>query len=68
MTSAFFMAPQGPSEEGHAQLPLDPFFYGVIALVAFMVLLGVLWSFRNTLTLDAPARPEDTTPRRDPGR
>lgn len=34
------------------ELPMEPLWYGVLALIAFLVLLGILWSFRNTLALD----------------
>jgi len=30
------------------QLPMPPWAFGAIALGCFVVLLGVLWSFRNT--------------------
>ena len=36
------------AEEVHNELPMPPYAYGIIALVFFAVLLGVLWSFRNT--------------------
>ncbi len=65
MTSALFVASQGPSHEGHTQLPIDPIMYGVFALVAFFALLGLLWSFRNTLSLGSGERPEDAAPGRD---
>lgn len=42
-------------EGGHHvvnELLFDPIWFGVIALVAFLALLGLLWSFRNTLALD----------------
>ena len=61
MTPAFFRS----TESGHAltELPLEPVWYGVIALGAFLALLALLWSFRNTLQLDR-AEHDDT----DPGR
>lgn len=68
MTSALFVASQNPTSEGHTQLPIDPIFYGVIALGAFLALLALLWSFRNTLALDPGETTEDTAPRRDAGR
>lgn len=43
------------SDAGHHvvnELPLEPIMFGVITLATFLVLLGVLWSFRNTLLLD----------------
>ena len=30
------------------ELPMPPWAFGVIAFGSFLVLLGVLWSFRNT--------------------
>ena len=36
------------AEGVHNELPMPAYAYGVIALVFFAVLLGVLWSFRNT--------------------
>ena len=45
------------SEEGGGhhvvnELLFDPIWFGVIALAIFLGLLGLLWSFRNTLALD----------------
>ncbi|HYN66544.1 MAG TPA: hypothetical protein VES93_06615 [Ornithinibacter sp.] len=37
------------------ELPMPPWLYGVIALVAFAFLLGVTWSFRGTAQKYAPA-------------
>jgi uncharacterized membrane protein (GlpM family) len=34
------------------ETPFPPIIFGVISMVAFLVLLGALWSFRNTLALD----------------
>lgn len=31
----------------HAELPIPTFFYGVIAMGAFLALAGVTWSYRN---------------------
>lgn len=36
------------AEEGHQALPMPPIAYGLLAVVFFLVLLGVLWTFRNT--------------------
>jgi hypothetical protein len=36
------------AEEQHRSLPMPPIAYGVIAFVAFLLGLGVLWTFRNT--------------------
>jgi hypothetical protein len=39
------------------ELPMPPWAYGAIAFGCFVVLLGVLWSFRNTAARhDRPAR------------
>ncbi|GAA4401657.1 hypothetical protein GCM10023168_11470 [Fodinibacter luteus] len=35
-------------EAAHSELPMPPWLFGVIALVAFAFLLGVTWSFRGT--------------------
>ncbi|MFK5583729.1 MULTISPECIES: hypothetical protein [unclassified Serinicoccus] len=34
------------------ELPFPPIMFGVFALIAFLGLLGLLYSFRNTLALD----------------
>jgi hypothetical protein len=36
------------AEEQHQSLPMPAIVYGVIAFAAFLVGLGVLWTFRNT--------------------
>ena len=39
------------------ELPIPTWAYGAIALASFLVLLGVLWSFRNTAAkYDTPLR------------
>lgn len=39
------------------ELPMDPLAFGGIALAFFILLLGVLWSFRNTAAkYDTPVR------------
>jgi hypothetical protein len=39
------------------ELPLPAWSYGALALACFMLLLGVLWSFRNTAAkYDTPIR------------
>lgn len=39
------------------QLPIPAWSFGAIAFAAFLVLLGVLWSFRNTAAkYDTPIR------------
>jgi NADH:ubiquinone oxidoreductase subunit 6 (subunit J) len=45
------------AEEKLRQLPMAAWVYGVIAFACFVVLLGVLWSFRNTAAkYDKPDR------------
>ncbi|WP_298888077.1 hypothetical protein [uncultured Serinicoccus sp.] len=42
-------------EGGHHvvnELPFPPIMFGVFAMLAFLLLLGFLWTFRNTLALD----------------
>lgn len=45
-----------PAAEGEThvvnELIFEPLWFGVIALGLFFALLGVLWSFRNTLAMD----------------
>lgn len=36
------------AEESTHELPMSPLAFGIIAMVVFMALLGVLWSFRGT--------------------
>jgi len=36
------------AETAARELPIPPWAFGVIAFGSFLVLLGVLWSFRNT--------------------
>lgn len=31
----------------HTELPIPAFFYGVIAMTAFLALAGITWSYRN---------------------
>ncbi len=56
MTSALSLATRFGTAEGetHAlrELIFEPYWFGVLALGAFIALLAVLWSFRNTLALD----------------
>ncbi|WP_114906091.1 hypothetical protein [Ornithinimicrobium murale] len=49
------------AEAGHQvkELPLSPIWYGVITLVIAAALLGLLWSFRNSLALDPVAHDHD---------
>ncbi len=35
-------------EEAHRQLPMPAPLYGLLALAAFLLLLGLTWSFRGT--------------------
>ena len=54
MTSALTLL--AAAESGHHpvvnELPFPPIIFGVIALVIFLALLGLLYAFRNTLALD----------------
>jgi hypothetical protein len=36
------------TEEHTRELPMHPYAFGGLAMVAFLVLLGVLWGFRGT--------------------
>lgn len=38
---------QNAAEAVHVQLPIEPFFYGVIAMVVFIALGFVTWSYRD---------------------
>lgn len=40
--------------EGHTELPMPPYLFGVVTLLIFAVLLGVLWTFRNSSQKYAP--------------
>ncbi len=40
--------------------------FGVIALACFVALLGLLWSFRNTLALDPAEHHDDRPPTEGP--
>lgn len=51
MTVARFLTEELPTAR---ELPMPPWLYGVIALVAFAFLLGVTWSFRGTAQRYAP--------------
>jgi hypothetical protein len=46
--------------ETKRELPMPPLAYGVLMLIGFMVLLGVLWFFRGTAQ-----RIADPVPHRD---
>lgn len=56
------------AEEGHAgtELPFEPVWFGVIAVACFVALLGLLWSFRNTLALDPAEHHDDRPPTEGP--
>ncbi|WP_154402201.1 hypothetical protein [Ornithinimicrobium cavernae] len=41
------------------ELPFNPIWYGVITIVIALALLGLLWSFRNSLALDPVAHHHD---------
>ena len=36
------------TEEHTRELPMSPYAFGALAFLGFLVLLGVLWSFRGT--------------------
>ena len=42
------------AEEQQRSLPMPAFLYGVIAFCAFLVGLGILWTFRNTASKVSP--------------
>jgi hypothetical protein len=50
-------------EAAHTELPMPPWMFAVIALLAFAFLLGVTWSFRGTA--QKYARPNLEGVRRD---
>ncbi len=54
MTSALSQVLVAAEGEHHIvnELLFEPIWFGVLALVIFLVLLGALWAFRNTLALD----------------
>jgi len=45
MSQALVVAATTP--EHHTELPLPPTMYGVIAIVVFIALLGLVWTFRG---------------------
>ncbi|MDO5739757.1 MAG: hypothetical protein Q4P07_06370 [Ornithinimicrobium sp.] len=59
MTSALHHFVVTAAEGGHHpvvnELPFAPIWFGVIALGSLLALLGLLWSFRNTLALEPHA-------------
>lgn len=48
MPASVLLVLLGAEEEAHRQLPMPPALYGIIALGAFFLLLGLVWSFRGT--------------------
>ena len=46
--SSIVAAVVAAEEAAHRELPIPPVFIGLIALLAFALLLGVTWSFRGT--------------------
>ncbi|HSF98312.1 MAG TPA: hypothetical protein VLA55_06435 [Ornithinibacter sp.] len=65
MTVTRFLA----EEAAHRELPMPPWLYGVLALLAFAFLLGLTWSFRGTAQKYAapashgdPGAPEGDSP------
>lgn len=54
MTSALTLLAAADDGGHHVvnELPFEPIIFGVIAIVAFLALLGLLYAFRNTLALD----------------
>ena len=51
MTVTRFLSEELPTAR---ELPMPPWLFGVLALVAFAFLLGVTWSFRGTAQKYAP--------------
>ena len=51
MTVARFLSEELPTAR---ELPMPPWLFGVLALVAFAFLLAVTWSFRGTAQKYAP--------------
>jgi hypothetical protein len=45
------------TEETTRELPMPPLAFGVLAMVAFLLLLGVLWAFRGTANKIAAGNP-----------
>jgi hypothetical protein len=57
MTVAHLVA----EEAAHRELPMPPWVFGALALLAFAFLLGVTWSFRGTAQKHAsPAAQHET--------
>lgn len=48
------------AEEHHRELPMPVELYGAIALLLFLLALGVLWSFRGTAHKMGPAASRQT--------
>jgi hypothetical protein len=50
------------------ELPMPAWAFGAVAFASFLVLLGVLWTFRNTAAkYDTPVRAEHDGPGSAPG-
>lgn len=47
MTSLPILAAEGGGHEMVWQLPIPAWSYGALSLAIFVILLGVVWSFRN---------------------
>ncbi|MBA2695879.1 MAG: hypothetical protein H0U62_08570 [Actinobacteria bacterium] len=65
MTSVLSLTTLFGTAEGEThvlrELIFEPYWFGILALGAFVALLALLWSFRNTLALDPhPASEADT--------
>ena len=66
MPSVAALATAG-TEKVHA-LPMSPYAFGAIAFASFLVLLGLLWSFRNTAAkYDTTVRVQHGEPAGQPG-
>lgn len=50
LTSFAYLAAEGGESGGHMEwhLPMPAWSYGALALAVFLILLGVVWSFRNS--------------------
>lgn len=55
MTVTRFLA----EEAAHRELPMPPWMFGVLGLLAFAFLLGLTWSFRGTAQKYAPPTAHD---------
>ena len=48
MSSSLISFAAEGGEHGGRELPMPPIGYGLVAISFFLVLLAILWSFRNT--------------------